>query len=152
MTQQDILKASPLDKYEVRRAITALRRTAIIQLVAPTNSRFGAPGRYELTGKTPSQRGPVMPSVPLSSARFDALLAAWGIAAPKRASAVCPSRVIRSEDQDHRRDPDIPKFAPRRRRATGARRAEISFQEQHPAGFCRDKEVGAIEEREGCCG
>jgi len=104
-------------------------------------SLAGRTSRYVLTGEPlPSDCGkvpkptrqPVIPP-PSKPVSFDALLAAWGIAAPRRASTACPSRVIRSFDLDGILDPDIPKFAPLRRRALSARNPEPSYTpERHP--------------------
>jgi len=88
-------------------------------------SLAGRTSRYVLTGeplpldcgKVPKPRRQPGIAPPSQPASFDALLAAWGIAPPRRASAACPSRVIRSIDLDGILDPDIPKFAPLRRHA-----------------------------------
>jgi hypothetical protein len=98
-----------------------LNAVKVIRNLAPA----GRTSRYVLTGQplppdcgraTRSRAQPLTPSLPVPES-FDALLAAWGIAAPKGANTACPSRVIRSDNADHSFDPDIPKFASLRRNA-----------------------------------
>jgi hypothetical protein len=96
LTQQDIVQAVPLEKEEARRAITAMRRTAVITRIAPLNDGPGVSGRYALTGKPLSRNTPNNSFVAHGEVSFDGLLAAWRIAVPKTSKAY-PSRVIRMD-------------------------------------------------------
>lgn len=69
--------ASSLDKDEFRRAITALRKTAFIQGIAPLEDGQENPWRYELTGKMLGRHKPPEPfATAASGSSFDKLLTA----------------------------------------------------------------------------
>lgn len=110
LSQQQILSAGPLDKHEVRRAITAMRKTAVIERIAPPEGGRTSAGRYALTGKMLGRHKPADAATPVSDVRFDELLVAWGIAMPRLGTPQTPSRVIKTIDINGGMLPAIPRF------------------------------------------
>lgn len=91
-TRPELRAVGQLDQREVGRALEALQRAGAIRAIKPLG---GGPAHYEVIGKRASQHKGANDR--FDDARFDALLAVWGIAhAGPSLQLITPvSRVVR---------------------------------------------------------
>lgn len=109
LSRQELMAASPLDRYEVTKAVDGLQKNGTIQRRVPPDGVLSKRARYEIAPKGPTNAKRAVTVVP-PQASFDGLLAAWGIAMPKRTAPKYRSRVIQADDLDADIQPNIPKL------------------------------------------